>query len=295
MPRRAVLLGITALVSSPFVAAAGVAYAHEVEPGLLQVTETTLSVARLPAGLNGLRIAHLSDLHIGPFVDRAHIRRAVALTNAQHPDLVVLTGDFVYHSTEQMHECAEELAGLTPAAGTCAVLGNHDVWTSADTVSDILTAVGVRVLGDSRIALESGEARLWLLGIEDRGYSGFSGGDSSEFNRRWQSGFVALEQSLVGIGDAEARLLLVHNPDFCEMLVPGMVDLALCGHTHGGQVRLPLVGSPVVPSSYGQKYACGLVQGPGCPVYVTRGIGVTPPAVRFSCRPEVSMLTLVTA
>jgi uncharacterized protein len=85
----------------------------------------------------------------------------------------------------------------------------------------------------------------------------------------------------------------VHNPDFCEMLAPGQVDLALCGHTHGGQVRLPLVGSPIVPSNYGQKYALGLVQGPGCPVYVTRGIGVTPPPLRFGCRPEVSLITLI--
>jgi len=88
--------------------------------------------------------------------------------------------------------------------------------------------------------------------------------------------------------------LLVHNPDFTEMLPEGRIDLVLCGHTHGGQVRVPLLGPPVVPSCFGQKYASGLVAGPRTIVYVNRGIGLIPPPIRFNCRPEITMFRLTT-
>jgi predicted MPP superfamily phosphohydrolase len=93
----------------------------------------------------------------------------------------------------------------------------------------------------------------------------------------------------------EPRLLLVHNPDFTEMLPEGRIDLALCGHTHGGQVRVPFLGAPVVPSFFGNKYASGLVQGPKTQVYVNRGIGLIAPPVRLNCRPEVTLLRLRSA
>lgn len=290
--RRSVLGAIGLALGVPALGAASAGYAMRVEPRLVEATATRVALARLPASLSGLRIVHMSDLHSGPYVEAAHIRQAVRVANSLSPDLVVITGDFVYHTIARLGECAQELARLTPRVGTVAVLGNHDVWTAPAAVYEALRSAGITPLADAKVAVESGATRLWLLGIEDRGYSGYAGGSPAVFARHWQTGLGAVERMLADVSPEEPRLLLVHNPDFCEMLTPGQVDLALCGHTHGGQVRLPLIGSPIVPSNYGQKYALGLVQGPACPVYVTRGIGVTPPAVRFGCRPEVALLTL---
>jgi predicted MPP superfamily phosphohydrolase len=93
----------------------------------------------------------------------------------------------------------------------------------------------------------------------------------------------------------EAALLLSHNPDYVEKIHDPRVGLVLSGHTHGGQVRLPFIGAPVVPSRFGQKYVEGLVRGPVAQVFVTRGVGTISPPVRFNCPPEVALLTLRTA
>jgi predicted MPP superfamily phosphohydrolase len=172
------------------------------------------------------------------------------------------------------------------------VLGNHDIWTDPDTVATSLTEAGIVVLRNERRALEVGGTRLWLLGIEDTGYTGFLGSPLGDFRAMWQKATAALTSLLKGVPDAEPRLLLVHNPDFTEMLPEGRIDLGLCGHTHGGQVCLPFIGAPVLPSCFGQKYTSGLVRGPGTLVYVNRGIGLISPPVRLNCRPEITILRL---
>ncbi len=219
----------------------------------------------------------------------AHVGRAVALANALQPDLIVLTGDFVWKSAGYAGLCAGELAALSAPHGVYAVLGNHDVWTDADRVAASLSAAGIAVLRDERRALPVGDASLWLLGLEDTGYLVRP---FATFRRYWQSAVEALATLLADLPPAEPRLLLVHNPDFCEMLPPGRIDLALSGHTHGGQIRLPFVGSPILPSCLGQKYACGLVRAPTTWVYVNRGIGLIAPPVRLNCRPEVTLIRL---
>jgi hypothetical protein len=245
----------------------------------------------LPEKLDGFTIAQVSDLHLGPYVSVDHVRRSVEITNGLRADLVVLTGDFVYGSASYGAACAQELASLEARYGVFAVLGNHDIWTSARQVTANLIKAGITVLRNSRQLLEVGSAHLWLLGIKDTGYTGKS---SSDFRAMWQETRDALAALLEGIPADEPRLLLVHNPDFVEMLPEGRIDLALCGHTHGGQVRLPFIGAPVVPSCFGRKYASGLVQAPSTLVYVNRGIGVIPTPVRFNCRPEVTLLQLRT-
>ncbi|MEA3309658.1 MAG: hypothetical protein U9Q70_09135, partial [Chloroflexota bacterium] len=191
----------------------------------------------------------------------------------------------------------EALAALRPRYGSYAVLGNHDVWTDADFIAAQLERAGITVLRDARARLELNGAPLWLLGIEDRGYSGMSRwgqrGNFTVFRNQWQSAHVALRDLLSATPPSEPRVLLVHNPDLTEMLPPVRVDLALCGHTHGGQVRIPLVGAPLVPSCFGQKFVGGLVQGTQTQVYVSRGVGSISPAVRFNCRPEVTVLRVV--
>ena len=272
----------------------GPLYATRVEPNWIQVTRLEIEIPTLPAALDGFTIAQLGDFHLGQHVSSDQVRRAVEITNALAADLIVLTGDFVTGSASYSAACAEELARLEARHGVYAVLGNHDNWTDADEISDNVGAVGIVVLRDEVRSVNIGESRLWLFGIEDTGFTaGFFGGSFGDFKAIWEEKRQRLAEMLEGVPDDEPRLLLVHNPDFAEMLPEGRVDLALCGHTHGGQVRLPLLGAPIVPSCFGEKYAAGLVQAPSTLVYVNRGIGLIPPAVRFNCRPEITLLRLV--
>lgn len=287
--RRFLQLGCGALLAGVATCASGPLYSTQVEPRWIEVVRLDVALRGLSKTLDGFSIAQVSDVHLGPYVSIDHVRRSVAITNGLKADLIVLTGDFVYGSASYSAACAQELALLKARYGVFAVLGNHDIWTSPRQVTENLIKAGITVLRDSHELLEVRGDRLWLLGIKDTGYTGGSFGD---FRMMWRESRDALAALLEGIPADEPRLLLVHNPDFVEMLPQGRIDLALCGHTHGGQVRLPLVGAPIVPSCFGQKYASGLVQGPSTLVYVNRGIGLIPPPVRFNCRPEITLLQL---
>lgn len=282
----ALLSGMVATVLTPL-------YATQVEPNWIEVTEVDVPVRGLPAALEGFSITLLGDFHVGQYVSAGDVRRSVQVANGLGADLIVLSGDFVYGAARHSATCAKELAALEARHGVYSVLGNHDIWTDADEVARNVEEAGIAVLRDDVRAIHVGSKRVWLLGIEDTGYTaGFFGGSFKEFQTLWRCKREALAALMSAMSDDGPRLLLVHNPDFTEMLPDGRIDLALCGHTHGGQVRLPLLGSPVVPSCFAQKYACGLVRGPKTAVYVNRGIGLISPPVRFNCRPEVTLLGL---
>lgn len=287
--RRFLKLGCGALLGGAATCALGPIYATQLEPHWIEVNKLDIPLPGLPEPLDSFTIAQLSDLHLGPYVSAEDVRRAVEIANDLKADLVVLTGDFVSRSAGYSAACARELASLQARHGVYAVLGNHDNWTDADQVAGNLSRAGIVVLRNERQVLEVGSTRLWLLGIEDTGYTG---GFFSDFRVMWQQAADALTALSKGIPAEEPRLLLVHNPDFTEMLTERQIDLALCGHTHGGQVRLPFIGAPLVPSCFGQKYVGGLVQGPSTLVYINRGIGLIAPPVRFNCRPEVTLLRL---
>ena len=288
---------LKALLGGCLALAAGPAYATQVEPRWIELVRVKVRLPRLPKALHGFTVVHLSDLHLGPCVGAEDVRRSVAIANALGADLIALTGDFVYRSARYAEACARELAALRARYGIYAVLGNHDVWTDPDAVAESLRRAGVRVLRNERQALRVGSTRLWLIGVEDVGVTGFtafgliSSISRSDFKALWKGAHDAFLRALEGLPLGETRLLLVHNPDFAEM-VEGRVDLVLAGHTHGGQVRLPLVGAPIVPSCYGQKYAAGLVRAGGTQVYVNRGIGAIGLPMRFLCRPEVTLIVL---
>jgi len=282
----ALLGGATAALLAPL-------YVTQVEPRWIEVTEVDVPLPGLPEALEGFTIAQLGDFHLGRYVSAEDVRRSVKIANELGADLIVLTGDFVCGSASYSSACAQQLASLKARYGVYAVLGNHDNWTDADQVAANVEEAGIRVLRDERGAVEVGSEHLWLLGIEDTGYTaGFFGGSFSDFRAMWSETRDSLASLLMGIPADEARLLMVHNPDFTEMLPQSRIDLALCGHTHGGQVHVPFLGRPVVPSCFGEKYAAGLVQGPNALVYVNRGIGLIAPPVRFNCRPEVTLLRL---
>jgi predicted MPP superfamily phosphohydrolase len=249
--------------------------ALSVEPGWIDVTHPVVPVRRLPEAWVGVRVALLADFHVGPLVELRHAKRAVELTLEEKPDLVVLAGDFVSSVGAITAEFAGVLARLRAPDGVFASLGNHDHWTDAVRVREMLAAAGVTLLENRHVILGRDGSTLALAGVEDL----------------WE-GQPSAGRALDGLDDDVPRILVSHNPDYVEeMDASAPVDLVLAGHTHGGQVKIPFGPRPILPVKHA-KYGAGLVEGPHCPVYVTRGIGLIGPPVRFNCRPEVAILTL---
>jgi predicted MPP superfamily phosphohydrolase len=259
------------------------AWSVRVVPDQLVVTTTSIELPRWPPRLDGLRVVALSDVHAGaPFVDVAKLRRVVGLVNAQRPDLVVLLGDYVIQGVVggrfiPPETTAAELGYVRARLGAYAVLGNHDHWLDGPRVARAFGQAGIRVIDDDVAQLGTPEQALWLVGIRDI----------------W-TGWPDVPALMRRVPAAEPVLAATHNPDIFPSLPPG-VDLLLAGHTHGGQVRLPLIGPPMVPSSYGRRYASGHVKEAGRHLFVTPGIGTSIVPVRLGVPPEVSLVVLRSA
>jgi len=248
-----------------------------VEPRWIAVERVTVPVRGLVPSLDGLRVVLISDTHCGPWTRPSYVRRAVQLANAQEPDVVLLLGDYCHRHRRYIAPGIKPFAELEAKDGVFAVLGNHDHWEDAPATRDALAEAGVKDLTNDSFLIEFEEGGgLAIAGVDDL----------------W-TGRQDLTAAFGDLAQDVPRILMSHNPDYAEELPGGIrVDLMVSGHTHGGQVWLPLVGAPLVPSRCGQKYRAGLVQGPRCLVYVTRGLGAITPPVRFLCRPELSVLTL---
>jgi predicted MPP superfamily phosphohydrolase len=248
----------------------------------LRVTRRTIAVSNLPPPFRGMSVALLADVHHGPFVPLAYVRHVVAMINALKPDIVVLAGDYVHRHPNYIAPGIEELGRLRAALGRFAVRGNHDNRNyhgslNFQSLSQVaLAEAKLPDLNNVGVWLERGRTRLRICGVGDL----------------WTD-HQNLDAVLGDATERDAVLLLSHNPDFVETIRDHRISLVLSGHTHGGQVVVPGFGAPVVPSQYGQKYLYGLVEGPCCRVFITRGAGTISPPVRFLCRPEVVLITLV--
>jgi predicted MPP superfamily phosphohydrolase len=250
------------------------------EPASLTVVEERISVGSSAQG--SLRIAVLADLHVGsPFNGIEKLREIVDRTNAARPDVVCILGDLVIQGVTggrfvAPEDTAAELRRLRAGAGSVAVLGNHDGWLNHDRVRDALEHNGIRVLEEKAAKLSTPAGPVWIAGISDL----------------W-TGRHDVAAALTAVSDDGAPVVLMtHNPDVFP-LVPDRVVLTLAGHTHGGQVRLPLVGRPIVPSRFGERFAAGHVIENGRHLFVATGLGTSIVPVRFGVPPAITMLTVV--
>ncbi|MGA3171548.1 MAG: metallophosphoesterase [Chthoniobacteraceae bacterium] len=255
--------------------AAGFGYGR-LEAQWLGVTRVTLTVPNLPAPFKGKTVAFLADFHHGPFVPLSYIRKSVDMTMALRPDLIILGGDYPHDGVQFIDPCVQEVSKLSAPLGVYSVLGNHDHYRGGQPiVSAALRAARIPELTNRGLWIEADGARFWLCGVDD-----------------YWMGKQRLSAALGPATASDAVILLSHNPDYVEKIHDPRVGLVLSGHTHGGQVVLPFMGAPIVPSLYGQKYAQGLVQGPVTKVFVTRGIGTVTPNIRLNCPPEIVLATL---
>jgi predicted MPP superfamily phosphohydrolase len=228
-----------------------------------------------------LRVVVMSDLHVGsPYHDLGRLRTTVARTNALRPDLVCILGDFVTVGVIggtfiPPEAIAAELRHLRAPAGVVAVLGNHDRWFDGPRTARALASAGIRVIEDTALRVSTPSGYLWIAGVSD-----------------FLTGSHDVARALRAVTDRLAPILLItHNPDIFPW-VPDDVALTLAGHTHGGQVRLPLIGAPVIGSRYGRRYAAGSVVEQGRRLFVSTGIGTTKIPVRYGVPPTIFVLTL---
>ena len=250
------------------------------EPSSLRIVKQKIALHPWHAEHDGLRIAVLSDLHVGsPHRSLANLKEIVTATNAERPDLIVVLGDLVIEGVVggrfvEPEPIAAELSALHAPLGVIAILGNHDWWYDGERVRRALEANHIPVLENQNMRLTYRGQSLWLCGLADL----------------WTRG-DRLAETLAEIHNDDPVIVLMHNPDlFPDM--PARVSLTLAGHTHGGQVNFPIIGRPVVPSKFGQRYAYGLVEEDGRKLFVTSGIGTSIFPVRFRVPPEVVLLTL---
>ena len=259
--------------------AATLGYAAWVEPRWLQLRRPRIHVRGLPAPLEGLRIALLTDLHAGRPRDYALIRRAVRMVMAEVPALIALTGDLTVDDAQDFSEVLAALDGLSAPLGVYAVPGNHDhIVGIGKWRRDIGSHPVITDLTNRSVLHEVDGARLCVAGVDDY----FRGTPRLPVPPR---------------KDRDFTLLLAHSPDQGERCcrIDDAVDLIVSGHTHGGQVRLPFLGAPVRSAAFGDLYDEGLRRRPWTQVYTSRGIGTIHLPVRLFARPEVAVLRLTGA
>lgn len=263
------------LVLSILLALAGWGYANILRDPVIRPAR--LGMADWPAGAAPLRVALISDVHVqGPDMPPARVARLVAQVNARRPDLILLAGDFVGDRQLATRdygdaEIAEALRGLSAPLGTWAVLGNHDHWRNGPTMRRALEAVGIRVLTNQAVRLGA----VTLVGADD-------------VHTR-NADLPAIERAAAALPGP--TILLTHSPDLVPRLSPRFA-LVLAGHTHCGQIVLPLWGPLATASNYGNRYRCGVIREQGRTIVVGSGWGASVLPLRFGAAPDWWLLTL---
>lgn len=267
-------VGFSAIV---FLLAFLVFWAFFIEPNRLVVREQTIELENWPQQLDGLRIAVLSDIHVGAsFITDEKLRTIVERTNEHHPELIVILGDYMTGKHIEPQVFGPTLKGFSAPLGTYSVLGNHDWWYSGRKVREGLEQNGIKVLEDEATQINARGTSLWLVGLADL----------------WTRP-QRIDATVAKVPAGQPLIALTHNPDIFPTL-PERVPLLLAGHTHGGQVRFPLIGTVVEASRYGDRYVRGHVIENNHHLFVTTGIGTSIVPVRFGVTPEIVLLTLKT-
>lgn len=263
--------GRPAVASMGAASLASLAYMTLYEPTNPRLERLTLRFPRLPAALDGLRIGQITDSHLGLAHTAENLAWAVQQMRQERPDLIVITGDVV-GARRALPDVPLLLQGLAAPLGVYAVPGNHDYWEGVADLDAALARLGIPLLLNEHRRLEWNGGELWLLGLDDL----------------WD-GRPDLSAALQGVPRQGFKVLLSHAPDIADEAAARAIDLQLSGHTHGGHLRLPLLGPFSLPR-FGVCYAMGRYKVGTMTLYVSRGLGGMP--MRLMCRPEATIVTL---
>lgn len=255
-----------------------------------QVQRVNVPIKGLPKELDGLRIAQLSDIHIGEFMPRDEVRRAVEMTNDLRADLVAVTGDFVSSHNDPLEACINELGKLHAPLGVWGCNGNHEIYADAeDAATELFAQHGMKLLRQENAELKWNGAKLNLIGVDYQ----------RDFMTRGPAG-KCLEQVESLVRHDMPNVLLSHNPNSFHRAAELGIDLSLAGHTHGGQVKVEIVDHTISPARLITDFVAGLYRlpmtngnsGKTAFLYVNRGLGTFGFPVRLGVPPEITLLTL---
>lgn len=251
-----------------------------IEPGQLIFKEHPIYIKNWPTELSGFSIAFITDPHVGsPHISLEKMQSIVNKTNDLKPDLTLLGGDYVIQEVIGGHpvpskEIIAVLSKLRARNGVFGVLGNHDWWDDAPRIHHEFDEQHVQILEDAARHIQVGAHGFWIVGVSD-----------------YNEGAHDIDKALSDITGDDPIILFTHSPDIFPQ-VPSRVGLTIAGHTHGGQVYVPFLGRPIIPSKYGQRYAIGLIEENGKQIFVGSGIGTSILPIRFMTPPEVSILKI---
>lgn len=272
------LLGARAAAVLGGIAAAGAGWGW-FEAGWVRLDQLEVPLPGLAPGLEGLRVAHLSDFHLGmPSRGERATERAVDWVAERRPDLVCITGDLLTRADGE--PLLRELAARLPEPAF-AILGNHDFAISRDPFTDrspIRELGRVRLLSDDGVTIELRGRRVYIAGADPRS--------------RWAPARTQPAALAVSRDEADLRILLAHYPRLADQLPPGAFDLVLAGHMHGGQINLPYPGGKVHLAHLGARFTRGVYRVPAGTMHVSAGLGTTFVPFRFAARPEATELVL---
>ena len=260
-----------------FLGLAVLIYARYVEPFRPRLRHVSVQLPRKHAHLDGLRIAFVTDTHVGPNFSAKDLEPSVSLVERVRPDLVVFGGDYISESPRFIEGVVKPLSRIAASGrlGGYAVLGNHDVSNVRSRVSDALARAGICLMENESHRFEFGGGDFWLVGIDDI-----------------LLGRPDLTRAFASVPADAASIAIWHEPDWAERAAPYGPFLQLSGHTHGGQIRVPGKGEIALPR-LGKRYPDGRYEISDMTLLVSRGIGTYRPPMRFNCPPEVLLIHFV--
>jgi predicted MPP superfamily phosphohydrolase len=261
-----------ALLVALALAGAGAALSLHQRP---RIRRRDFEIQGLPEAFDGFRIVQISDLHCGPFVSGRRVARWVDTANRLEPDLVAVTGDLIASGTAFVDVVAGALGNLRARDGVFAAMGNHDYFGIDDAMVHALEAAGLTVLRNRGVELQRGTGAIYLAGVDDT------------WSRRHD-----LPRALAARPPGMPAVLLAHDPVLFPEAAEQRVDLVLSGHTHGGQVAVPLLARKLNLARLITRFTSGVYQLGKSTLYVNRGLGTTGPPVRLAVAPEIAVLTL---
>jgi uncharacterized protein len=273
--RHALRLVGSGLMAAPF---AVLGYGTLVARTSFGVTEVDVPIAGLHPDLEGLRILHLSDIHLSAFLSEAELARVIDASNELKPHLAVVTGDMISSYGDPLEVCLRQLSRLRSVAGTLGCLGNHERYAGVlDVATTMGLDLGIRFLRSSARTLRFGQSTLNLVGV-----------DYQTMGKR--EDYLAGMDRFVAPG--VTNILFSHNPDVLPVAARQGYDLMLSGHTHGGQVTVEILDQALNPARFFTPYTYGLYREGKMAAYVTRGIGTIGIPTRLGAPPEIALLRL---
>jgi predicted MPP superfamily phosphohydrolase len=227
-----------------------------------------------PALFKNSRIVFVSDIHHGPYLSRRRVRKLVNRINSLSPDIILLGGDYVQRNPKYIAPFFEEAKRLEASIGIYGVLGNHDHWEGKELTRKSMTESGFNICDNTSFWIRNKNDSIKIGGVGDL----------------WEDDQI-INNTIYDLEERDFCILISHNPDYFAEMNTNLVDLAVAGHTHGGQVTFFGRKAPVLPIVNGEKYRYGLIQEGNNYLYITSGVGTVTPPVRFFCRPEIVVFT----